>query len=100
MNQQAAQGDVFSSFILLGMLFIFMYFFLLRPQNKKAKEHQQLIENIKTGDEITTTSGIMGKIHKMHKEGYVELMIAKDTIICVQRNAIMSLLPKGTVKSF
>lgn len=92
------QGDIMGSVVFLGILFFFGYFLLWRPQSKHAKEHENLLKSIQTGDEVVTTSGIMGKVQKISKEGYVELLIAKDTIVLLQKTAIMSLLPKGTCK--
>ena len=89
---------------LLGMLpmlliFIFVFYFLLiRPQSKRAKQHRQLIENLGVGDEVVTSGGMLGKVSKL-QEKFIILQIAKDVEITIQKSAIASILPKGTMES-
>jgi len=97
---QAAQqgGDMFQLLMMIGIFFAIMYFMIIRPQTKKAKEHQALLDGLRKGDEIATASGILGKIHKMD-DNFVQLKVAENTIITIQRHAVGSVMPKGTVKN-
>ncbi len=84
---------------MLPMLIIFIaifYFLLIRPQTKRAKEHKKLMNDIAVGDEVLTTGGMIGKISEF-KENFIKISIAKGVDIMVQRNAIASVLPKGTM---
>jgi len=85
---------------MLPMLAAFMlifYFLMIRPQQKKTKAHQQLLSDIKSGDEVSTTGGMIGKIVKVEASTIV-LSIAKDVEITMQKAAIGAVMPKGTVK--
>lgn len=86
-----------SSFILFPLLFFLMYLLLIRPQTKKAKEHKNLLDNIKPNDEIITQSGIIGKIIKI-TDNFVILSLNTNVEIIIKKNTITSLLPKGTIK--
>jgi preprotein translocase subunit YajC len=101
----AASGDPTSS--LMGMLpiilmFVVLWFLMIRPQMKKAKEHQKMVSELQKGDEVVTQGGIIGRIVKV-SENYITVEIAegKDGAIevAVQKQAIGALLPKGTLKS-
>jgi len=96
---QAAQGgDMFQLLMMIGIFFAIMYFMIIRPQSKKAKEHKSLLDGLRKGDEIATASGILGKVHKID-DNFVQLKIAENTTITIQRHAIGSVMPKGTVKT-
>jgi preprotein translocase subunit YajC len=84
-------------FIILGM-FALLYFLMIRPQMKRAKEHKQMSEALQKGDEVITSGGVLGKVTKIG-ETYVSIEIAPDTQVQLQRSAIQTLLPKGTIKS-
>lgn len=93
----ASQG--FSS--MLTMLLVFaavFYFLLIRPQSKRAKAQKQLHDSLHLGDEVLTSSGIIGRISKL-RDNYLGLEIAKGTEIMVQKNAIAHVVPKGTLES-
>ena len=95
----AAQGgDLFQLVMMIGIFFAIMYFMIIRPQSKKAKEHQALLDALRKGDEVTTGSGILGKVHKID-ENFVELKVAENTMITIQRHAIGAVMPKGTIKT-
>jgi preprotein translocase subunit YajC len=79
------------------MMFVVLYFVMIRPQMKKAKEHKAMIEALTKGDEVVTTGGIVGKISKLG-DNYVSLEIASGVEVQVQRPAIVLVLPKGSVK--
>jgi len=80
------------------LMFVVLWFLMIRPQMKKAKEHKALIEALAKGDEVVTGGGLVGRITKVG-EGYVTLEIAEGTEVTVQKPAIGIVLPKGTLKS-
>ena len=96
--QAAPQGDPFMSFLPLVILVVLFYFMLIRPQMKRAKDQKQMIEALQKGDEVITAGGVVGRISKIG-EGYLTLEIAPNTEISVQRAAVQTLLPKGTMKT-
>jgi preprotein translocase subunit YajC len=90
----ASQGDPLPSiFIIIGM-FVLMYFLMIRPQQKKAKEHKQMVEGLQKGDEVIAM-GIVGKITKIG-EGYIGLEVSTGNVLHIQKQAVTTLLPKGT----
>jgi preprotein translocase subunit YajC len=92
------QGNGYSQIlILLGFVVIF-YLLLWRPQAKRAKEHRQLMASLAIGDEVTTTGGIVGKITRLNDD-LISLKVAENVEINLQKAAISSVLPKGTIKS-
>ena len=80
------------------LMFVVQWFFMIRPQMKKAKEHRALIEALAKGDEVVTQGGMVGKITKVG-ENYVTVEIAEGTEVTIQKPAIGIVLPKGTLKS-
>lgn len=93
-----AQADGTFSFIMIAAIFVLFYFMLIRPQNKRAKEHRELINNLKKGDEIVTSGGILGKVSEL-EEQYIKVRLAEGIEVKMQRNAVSNVLPKGTLKS-
>lgn len=94
----AAPGEsMFPMFMLLA-IFVLFYFMLIRPQNKRAKEHQLLISELRKGDEVVTNGGFLGKIVKLDEQ-YIKVALADGVEVTIQRNAVNSVLPKGTLKS-
>jgi preprotein translocase subunit YajC len=91
------QADPLVSFLPLIFIFVVFYFLLIRPQSKKAKEHKQMIEAIAKGDEVVTNGGLLGRISGV-SESFVELEIGDGMKVKVQRQAIATLMPKGTIK--
>lgn len=96
----ATGGGMMSS--LTGMLplvlmFVVLYFIMIRPQMKKQKEHRLMIEAVAKGDEIATSGGLIGRITKL-SEGGVSMEIAPGVEVQLQRSAIAQVLPKGTLK--
>jgi preprotein translocase subunit YajC len=81
-----------------GIMFAVMYFLMIRPQQKKAKEQRQMMDALGKGDEVVTAGGILGKVVKVN-ETYVTIEVSANTEIVVQKHAITTLLPKGTLKS-
>ena len=95
--QNAGGGDPFLSFLPLIVIFVVFYFILIRPQTKKQKEHQEMINALEVGNEVVTAGGILEKIQEMN-ENYVNLEISENVTIKIQRQTISSLLPKGTIR--
>ena len=98
---QAAGGSAQGGDTLMGMLpiilmFVILYFLMIRPQMKKAKEHRTMVDALAKGDEVIAV-GILGKIAKI-SDNYVTLEVAPNVVIQVQRQAVTTLLPKGTMK--
>ena len=87
-----------TTFAPLVLMFVVMYFLMIRPQQKKAKEQRLMMDALAKGDEVVTASGILGKVTKV-LDTYVMLEIAANTEITVQKHAVTTLLPKGTLKS-
>ena len=91
-------GDGLMSFLPIILMFVLLYFLMIRPQMKRAKEHKTMIDALQKGDEVIAVGGLLGKIVELSDQ-YATLEIASETKIMVQRPAIQTLLPKGTIKS-
>ena len=89
-------GDTLMGMLPIILMFVILYFLMIRPQMKKAKEHRSMIDALQKGDEVVAV-GILGKIEKI-SDNYVSLEIAPNTTIQVQKQAVTTLLPKGTLK--
>lgn len=85
-------------FLPLIVIFVLFYFMLIRPQMKRAKEQKNMIDALQKGDEVVTAGGNLGKVVKVG-ENYVSVEIAENVVVNVQKAAITTLLPKGTIKS-
>ncbi len=95
----ASGGGIAQIVMLVGFVLIF-YFLLWRPQAKRAKQHKQLIAGLSKGDEIVIGGGMLGRITKVSEDSeFLTMEIAEGTEISVQKNAVASVLPKGTLKS-
>nr|WP_044407228.1 preprotein translocase subunit YajC [Thiomicrospira microaerophila] len=90
-------GAGWEGLIPLILLFVIFYFLLIRPQQKKVKEHRKLVSEVQKGDEIITYGGIGGKIRDLD-EAFCDLEIAPNVVVKVDRQNIARLLPKGTLK--
>ena len=86
------------SFLPLVVIFVLFFFMIIRPQMKQAKEQRNMIAALQKGDEVITSGGIVGKVTKV-TDTFVNIEIATNTEITVQKQAIQSALPKGTIKS-
>lgn len=80
------------------IIFVLFYFMLIRPQMKQAKQQKTMIDALKAGDEVATTGGVVGKISKVG-DNFISIEIASSTVVNVQRHAVQTLLPPGTIKS-
>lgn len=96
----AAGGDLQSS--LMGMLplvlmFVVLYFVMIRPQMKKAKEHKAMVESLAKGDEVATAGGILGKVTKLG-DSFINIEVASGVEVQLQRSAVVQVMPKGSIK--
>lgn len=90
------QGGIGTIVMMVG-LFVVFYFLLIRPQQKRQKEHKAMLENISKGDEVVTMGGLLGKVVDLN-DNFMTLEIAKGTQVKVQRNLVQAMMPKGTIK--
>jgi preprotein translocase subunit YajC len=98
---QAAGGGSdpgFMGFLPIILMFVLLYFLMIRPQMKRAKEQKQMIEALQKGDEVITAGGVLGRVTRI-ADAYVSLEIAPNTEVSVQKAAVQTVLPKGTLKS-
>jgi preprotein translocase subunit YajC len=94
----AAPGSDLMAFLPMILIFVVFYFLLIRPQQKKAKEHRAMLGALQKGDEVVTAGGVVGRVSKLSDQ-YASIEIAPSVEINVQRSAIAQLLPKGTIKA-
>ena len=98
---QAAGGagaDGMQSIFLIVAMFAVLYFLMIRPQMKRAKEHKSMVDALQKGDEVVTAGGILGRISKLG-DAHLSIEIAPNVEIQVQRGAVQAVLPKGTLKT-
>lgn len=94
----AQEPSALMTFGPLVVLFVVFYFLLIRPQQKRQKEHKSMLEAIKRGDEVVTQGGIAGKVTDID-DSFVSVEIAAETVVKVQRHAVGNVLPKGTLSA-
>lgn len=96
--QSASPQGGSGSFVLMLVVFIgIFYFMLIRPQTKQAKEHKAMLESLSKGDEIVTTGGMLGRVNKIG-DNFIAVEIAQNLEIKIQKQAVSTVLPKGTMK--
>ena len=93
-----APGGDLLSFLPILVIFALFYFMLIRPQMKQAKQQKAMIDALKAGDEVATTGGVVGKITKVG-DNFISVEIAANTTVNVQKHAVQTLLPPGTIKA-
>lgn len=91
------QNPIMGTLVMLAIFAVFIWLFMWRPQTKRAKEQRNLISSLKVGDEVISNGGIAGKISKV-EEHFLLLKVAENTEIRMQKIAVMTILPKGTLK--
>jgi len=91
-------GSNFVQFIPLILIFVIFYFFLIRPQQKKVKEHRDMVKNLKRGDEVITSGGIIGKVDRIFEDDRIEVEIGDSVKVQVIRNTIQGHLKKEVKK--
>ena len=97
--QTAAQPPNMVTTLLLPVAFIaIMYFLMIRPQMKRAKEHKAMVEALAKGDEVVTGGGIAGRVVEVG-DSFVQIEVAPNTVVAAQKQAVATVLPKGTLKA-
>ena len=91
-------GSGFAQFVPLILIFVIFYFFLIRPQQKKVKEHKLLVSSLKRGDEVITSGGIVGTIERILGDDKVDILISENVKVQVVQSTIQSLLNKPVTK--
>lgn len=94
----APPGADIWSMVPIILMFVVLYFIMIRPQMKRAKEHKAMVDALQKGDEVIAAGGVVGKVSKL-SDNYVSMNIADNVEIQVQRSAVMLVLPKGTIKN-
>ncbi|MFA5627293.1 MAG: preprotein translocase subunit YajC [Thiohalomonadaceae bacterium] len=93
----AGSPDMLGALAPFAILFVVFYFLLIRPQQKRAKEHRAMIEKLAKGDEVITGGGLAGKVTELG-DNFIEVEVADNVRVKVQRQMLTSVLPKGTIK--
>ena len=94
----SGSGSGFAQFIPLILIFVIFYFFLIRPQQKRAKEHKAMVAALKRGDEVVTSGGIVGKVERILGEDKLDLSISENVTVQVVQSTIQSILNKPDAK--
>jgi len=93
-----AQPSLWPTFIVFGGFFLFMYFLIIRPQNKRNAQIKDMLSKLEKGSEVIAASGILGKVKDISGQ-YVSIEISENNVIKLQKSAIANILPKGTIDS-
>ena len=91
-------GSGFAQFIPLILIFVIFYFFLIRPQQKRAKDHKAMVAALKRGDEVVTSGGIVGRVERILGEDKLDLLISENVTVQVVQSTIQSVLNKTATK--
>ena len=98
-HAQAGGGEGgFASLIPIVLLFVIFYFMLIRPQQKRAKEHRSMVEALAKGDEVVTQGGLLGRVTKV-SDNFIQIEVSDGIEVKVQRHMVGALMPKGTIKT-
>ena len=96
--QAAEPQSAFLTFLPLIAIFAIFYFLIIRPQNKKQKEHREMVSALVTGDEVVTAGGVLGKVSDVSDQ-FLDVEIANNVTVKIERYTVSKVLPKGTLKS-
>ncbi len=96
--QSATSSESLLSLLPLVLIFVVFYFLLIRPQQKRQKEHREMVGNLSVGEEVTTAGGLLGKIKEV-KDSFVKIEIAPNVVVTVQKHTVSAVMPKGTIKA-
>ena len=91
-------GQGIAQFIPLILIFIIFYFFLIRPQQKRVKDHKVMVDSLKRGDEVITSGGIIGIVDRVMEDDRIEVTISENTKVQIIRSTVTSLLKKEEIK--
>jgi len=91
-------GSGFAQFIPLILIFVIFYFFLIRPQQKKVKDHKLMVAALKRGDEVVTAGGVVGRVEKILGDDKVDVLISENVTVQVVQSTIQSVLGKPNIK--
>jgi len=91
-------GSGFAQFVPLILIFVIFYFFLIRPQQKKVKEHKLMVSALKRGDEVITSGGIVGRVERILGDDKVDILISENVTVQVIQSTVQSLLSKPVAK--
>ncbi|KGD75163.1 preprotein translocase subunit YajC [Tatumella morbirosei] len=94
-----SQGSPYSLVIMLVVFGLIFYFMILRPQQKRSKDHKKLMDAISKGDEVLTNGGLVGRVTKVSDTGYVVIALNDTTEVVIKRDFVAAVLPKGTMKA-
>ena len=94
----SGSGSGFAQFIPLILIFVIFYFFLIRPQQKRAKDHKTMVAALKRGDEVVTSGGIVGKVERILGEDKLDLLISENVTVQVVQSTIQNVLNKPDTK--
>ena len=95
---EGGPGGMLATFAPLILIFVVFWFLLIRPQQKKAKEHRAMVGAISKGDEVVTSGGLLGRVISVG-DAFLTVEVAEGTEVRVQRSSVANLMPKGTIKS-
>ncbi|MDF7680330.1 preprotein translocase subunit YajC [Enterobacteriaceae bacterium ESL0689] len=95
----AEQGSPMSLVMMLVAFVLIFYFMILRPQQKRSKEHRDLMSSISKGDEVLTSGGLVGRVTKVAENGYISIALNDTTEVVIKRDFVAAVLPKGTMKA-
>lgn len=95
---EGGAGSMLTTFVPLILIFVVFWFLLIRPQQKKAKEHRAMVGALAKGDEVVTNGGLLGRITAVG-DAFVTVEVGEGMEVRVQRSAVSNLMPKGTIKS-
>ena len=91
-------GSGFAQFIPLILIFVIFYFFLIRPQQKKIKEHKAMVASLKRGDDVITSGGVVGKVEKVYDDDKIDVAISENVTVKVIKSTIQSLVGAKNIK--
>lgn len=92
-----AAGGGLELILMMAVFFAIMYFMIIRPQQKRAKEHKSMLDGLGKGDEVVTSGGLLGKVSHI-SDNFVEIEVAENTKVKIQKQAVAQVMPKGTLK--
>jgi len=94
-----SQGSPYSLVIMLVVFGLIFYFMILRPQQKRTKDHKKLMDSISKGDEVLTSGGLVGRVTKVAETGYISIALNDTNEVVIKRDFVAAVLPKGTMKA-